>query len=59
MVRPEIPDEELFCLFNKAFGRRDNLAGKVDFVRDVLRRYKVMGEKVCLSDKPLLCLSAL
>ena len=46
MVQTVISDEELFCLFEKAFGRR-NLDKKVDFIKDILRRYKAMGEPVC------------
>ena len=47
MVQPMISDEELFCLFDKAFGPHDNLDDKMDFVKDILRRYKAMGEPVC------------
>ena len=48
MVQPMISDEELFCLFEKAFDVPGNLDGKVDFVKDILRRYKAMGEPVCV-----------
>ena len=48
MVQTVISDEELFCLFEKAFGHR-NLDKKVDFIKDILRRYKAMGEPVCVS----------
>ena len=48
MVQPMISDDELFCLFEKAFGSHGSLDGKVDFVKDILRRYKAMGEPVCV-----------
>ena len=48
MVKRLISDEELFCLFEKAFGQHGNLDGKVDFIKDILRRYKDMGEPVCV-----------
>lgn len=48
-----IPDEELFCLFEKASGPLQ-LSGKVDFVKEILRRYKAMGEAV---EKVRLCVS--
>ena len=48
MVQPMIPDEELLCLLEKAFGLNGTLAGKVDFIKDILRRYKAIGEPVCV-----------
>ena len=48
MVKAVISDKELFCLFEKAFGVSGNLDGKVDFINDILRRYKAMGEPVCV-----------
>ena len=48
MVQPMISDEELFCLFEKAFGPHGKLDDKVDFIKDILRRYKAMGELVCV-----------
>ena len=48
MVQPIISDEELCCLFEKAFGPHGSLAGKVDFIKDILRRYKAIGEPVCV-----------
>ena len=42
-----ISDEDLFYLFEKTFGVYGNLGGKVDFIKDILRRYKAMGEPVC------------
>ena len=59
-VRGAIPDNVLFRLLKKTFGQHRNLSGKVDFVKDILRRYKAMGEQVSLTDIPLsLCLYAL
>ena len=52
-----ISDEEMFCLFEKAFGHR-TLDKRVDFIKDILRRYKAMGEPVCVSlfaMPPFLC----
>ena len=46
-VQPTIPEEELFRLFKKGFNSRNNLHGKVDFINDILRRYKGMTEPVC------------
>ena len=51
MVQPVISDEELFCLFEKAFGPHRNLDGKVDFMKDILRRYKAMGKPVCVRNR--------
>ena len=39
-VQPTIPEGELFCLFGNTFGSVDNLRGKVDFIKDILRRYQ-------------------
>ena len=51
MVQPTIPDEELFYLFEKAFDvPGNNLDGKVNFINDILRRYKAMGELVCVCE---------
>ena len=47
MVQPMIPDEDLFCLFEKAFDVYGTLGDKVDFIKDVLRRYKAKREPVC------------
>ena len=47
VVQPMISDEELFCSFEKAFDVPGNLDGKLDFIKDILRRYKTMGEPVC------------
>ena len=47
-VQPMIPDEELFCLFEKAFDVPGNLGSKLDFIKDILQRYKAMGEPVCV-----------
>ena len=52
-VRGNIPDKDLYSLFVKAFGVRHNVAGRVYFVEDILRRYKAMGEPVCLSGMPV------
>ena len=46
VVEKMIPDEELLCMFEKASSTHDNLAGKVDFINNILRRYKAMGEPV-------------
>ena len=56
LIEPSIPDEELLRLFEKAFGAQC-LASKVDFVKEVVRRYKAMGAPVCLSGMPIFCLS--
>ena len=55
MVHPMISGEELFCLCDKAFGVHGNLDGKVDFVKDILRRYKDMGEPVCACARACVC----
>ena len=55
MVRSSIPNEELFYLFNNAFGAKNNLSRKLDFIKDILRRYKAMGEPVCLFGVPAYC----
>ena len=47
LVHPMIPEEELFCLFKKAFGSRNNVPGRVAFIKDIMRRYNDMGEPVC------------
>ena len=47
-VQTVISHEEIFCLFEKAFGVPGNLGDKVDFIKDILRRYKAMGEPVCV-----------
>ena len=58
VAEPYIPDKELYSLFVKGFAVPDNLAGKVNFIKDILRRYKAMGESVCLFAMPVFCLSA-
>ena len=63
-VRPMIPEEDLFRLFDKTFGSRNNLLGRVDFINDILRRYQNMGEPVrdcvaCLSFVSLCCVGLL
>ena len=45
-VKLMLPDNEIFCIFEKTFGPRNNLAAKVDFVKEILQRYKAMGEPV-------------
>ena len=57
MVQPMISDDELFCLFEKAFGPHDNIAAKELFIKDILRRYKAMGEPVC--EWRVFCIDAL
>ena len=47
-----IPDNELYAMFEKAFSSQ-NLSVRVDFVKDVLRRYKAMGEPVFMSGMTL------
>ena len=39
-VQPTIPEEDLLRLLKKAFGSGHNLRGKVDFIKDILRRYQ-------------------
>jgi len=39
-VQPTIPKEELVRLFNKTFGSENNLHHKVNFIKDILRRYQ-------------------
>ena len=41
-----IPAEDLFRLFKKAFGSGHNLRDKVDFIKDIVRRYQDMGDAV-------------
>lgn len=48
ILRDKIPDNELFALLKKAFSRGCNLARRVEFVHEVMRQYKAMGEPVCL-----------
>ena len=48
-VQPEIPDDELFSMFNKAFGTPYNRKPKLKFVQEILRRYKAIIERVRLS----------
>ena len=44
-----ISDDDLFCLFEKAFDvPTRNLDVKVAFVKEILRRYKAMEEPVCV-----------
>ena len=50
VTEPNIPDDELFGLFKKAFGARSSLASKLDFIKDI------MGRHVCVLST---CLSAL
>ena len=57
LVRDHIPDKELYSLFVKAFGVRHNIAGRVYFVEDILRRHKAMDEPVCLSGMSVFRLS--
>ena len=45
-VRPTIPTEDLFRLFEKTFGSGHNLRGKVDFINYILRRCQNMGGPV-------------
>ena len=47
MVKDTIPDNELFHLFDKAYGTL-NCSGKEYFVKDIMRRYKSMREPVRL-----------
>ena len=47
MVQPTIPEDEIFCLFEKTFGSGNNRRGKIDFINYILRRYQNMGETVC------------
>ena len=46
-VKGTIPDNELFHLFDNAHGTL-NRSGKEYFVKDIVRRYKAMGEPVRL-----------
>ena len=46
-VHHKIPRNELFGLFEKGFGPDSDLSNKVEFVKDMWRRYKAMGEPVC------------
>ena len=55
LTEPSIPDEKLLRLFEKAFGTHGCLPGKVDFVKELVRRYKAMGAPVCLSGVPIFC----
>ena len=54
VVQLRIPRKEFFRLFKKAFGQNFNLPCRVAFVKDMVRRYKAMGEPVC---ECLACLS--
>ena len=59
-VKPNSSDDELFDMFEKArFGQYCNMDGKVEFVRDVLRRYKAMEGPVRLSCMRVSCMSLL
>ena len=63
-VQPTIPQEDLFRLFEKAFGPGRNVFSKVDFINDILRRYQNMGEPVrdcvvCLSFLSMCCVGVL
>ena len=44
-VKDTISDNELFHLFDKAYGQ-SNRSGKDYFVKDIMRRYEAMGEPV-------------
>ena len=44
-VQPEIPDDELFSMYNKAFGTPGDLVPKLKFVQEILRRYKAITTK--------------
>ena len=44
-VKDTIPDNELFHLFDKAYGQSSR-SGKDYFVKDIMRRSKAMGEPV-------------
>ena len=57
IVRSSIPDEELFYLFDNAFGAKNSVFSKMDFIKDILRRYKAMGDPVCLFGVPAYYLS--
>ena len=54
IVQPMIPDEELFRLLEKTFGPHKNLDDKVIFIKDIMRRYKAMGEPVCVRERAYL-----
>ena len=57
-VKDTIPDNELFHLFDNAYGNL-NHSGKEYFVKDIMRRYKAMGEPVRLRGIfAAVCLSA-
>ena len=69
MVKPIIPGKELFRMFEKGFGVRDDHDSKAAFIKDIVRRYKAMGEVsyrvvcffcVCVLRRPtLFCFYAL
>ena len=46
IVQPTIPDAELFSLFIKAFGDRDNALSRVHFIKEVVQEYKAMAKRV-------------
>ena len=57
-VKGTIPDNELFRLLDKACGHLKH-SGKEYFVKDIMRRYKAMGEPVRLRGIfAAVCLSA-
>ena len=39
-VQPTIPEEELFRLFDETFGSGNDVHLRVDFIKDILRRYQ-------------------
>ena len=49
-VKDSIPEKELLLLCKKAKG---SFAGRVNFVKAVVRRHKAMGESVCLFGMPI------
>ena len=57
MVQTRTPDDELVELLKNVTGAHSSLSGKVNFIQDILRRYKAMGEPVCVFGMPACCLS--
>lgn len=52
-VQPKIRDDELFALLKEAFNGSDKLNRRVDFIKEIFRRYKVIEDQVCPSGMPV------
>ena len=50
IMKRRIPDKELYDMLEKAFRSPNNLAGRVVFVKEIMRRWKAIGAPVCMID---------